>query len=368
MRRQPSKKQRGIFEKNPNSGVWWIQYYANGCRHREKVGLKSVAIARYQQRKTEAREGRLPALPRRVPFDALVHEYLETVRGRLRSFPILTIYARRWIEVFSTRPLTSILPMTIERCIAQREQEVAPATVNRELAFLKRVFAVALKNKFISENPAKEVKFLREPSGRVRWLSDEEEVQLHAEVAEADWKIIAFAIYTGLRRGEQFGLRWDKIDLANHVATIPRSKHGGVRHVPLNDTAMAILLSLPSRSHSPWVFASAIGKTPLNAPNFVHRVFDPALRRAKVEDFRWHDLRHTFASRLAMKGVSLHEIKELLGHKTLAMTLRYAHLSPTHLHHAVRQLDAGGSSGGSTPTHNRAPELTHSARKPTKSR
>ena len=117
-----------------------------------------------------------------------------------------------------------------------------------------------------------------------------------------------------------------------------------------------------------FVFPSANGETPLDPENYMNRVFGPALKRARIENLHWHDLRHTFASRLAMKGVSLHEIKELLGHKTLAMTLRYAHLSPTHLHHAVRQLDAGGSSGGSTPTHNRAPELTHSARKPTKSR
>jgi len=92
-------------------------------------------------------------------------------------------------------------------------------------------------------------------------------------------------------------------------------------------------------------------------------VFNPAVENAKIEDFTWHDLRHTFASRLAMAGVELLSIKELLGHKTLAMTLRYAHLSPTHLHQAVKVLDAGGCSGGRSAAHSEASGVTHTASK-----
>jgi integrase-like protein len=116
--------------------------------------------------------------------------------------------------------------------------------------------------------------------------------------------------------------------------------------VPLNDTAGALLRSLPSRFHSRWVFPSTTGKAPLNATNFRQRVFNPAVRETGIENFRLHDLRHTFASRLAMAGVDLNTIRELMGHETLAMTLRYAHLSPAYLHHAVKQLDPGGCFGG----------------------
>jgi integrase len=186
-------------------------------------------------------------------------------------------------------------------------------------------------------------------------------------VNEASWRLIGFAMNSGLRQGEQFGLRWQYVDLTNRVLTVPHSKHGGARHVPLNDTAVAILRALPSRFQSRWVFPSAPGNTPLNATNFRDRVFNPAVRRAGIEDFRWHDLRHTFASRLAMAFVDLNTIRELMGHKTLTMTLRYAHLSRTHLHQAVRQLDAGGSSGGSTAAHSGSSRLTHSATKPAKS-
>jgi integrase len=374
MARQPAKKHRGVYEYPAGSEVWWVQYFCQGCsrhphrgRHRERVGGKRAAINRYEQRKTEVREARLPQPQRNVPFDAFVGEYLETARARLRSFPILQIYAQRWIKFFGPRPLRSILPLMIERYVAQREQEVAPATVNRELAFVKRVFAVASENALVDRNPAKPVKFLREPSGRVRFLSDEEEAALRAEVGEKDWPVIAFALNTGLRRGEQFNLRWEHVNLANRVLTIPRSKHGGSRHVQLNDTAMAILRSQPSRFHSRWVFPSTTGKTAMSANNFRYRMFDPAVRRAKIEDFTWHDLRHTFASRLVMRGADLRSVQELLGHKTLAMTLRYAHLSPTHLHHAVKLLDAGGTSGGSTSAQAGPSRVTHTTSKRPKS-
>jgi len=304
---------------------------------------------------------------RNVAFDAFTREYLETARARLRSFPILQIYAKRWMAFFGAQPLRSILPLMLERYVAQRQQQVAPATVNRELAFVKRVFGIAVENALLERSPAKPIKFLREPSGRVRFLSDEEEAALCAEVDKRDWPVVAFALNTGLRRGEQFNLRWENVNLANRVLTIPRSKHGGVRHVQLNDTAMGILRALPGRLHSRWVFPSATGKTPMSANNFRYRVFDRAVKAAKIEDFTWHDLRHTFASRLVMRGADLRSVQELLGHKTLAMTLRYAHLSPAHLHQAVKLLDSGGTSGGSRTAQAGSSRVTQTTPKPAKS-
>ena len=363
MARSAAKKHRGVYEYPPGSDVWWVQYFVDGRRRREKVGGKQAAINRYQQRKTEAREGRLPTPQHEVAFESFVTEYLEGERLRLRAFAEYQRHGRVWIDRFGHRPLRAILPRDVQAWATRRRARVEPATVNRELSFLRRVFSVALANGLVERNPVKAVKFFHEPSGRVRFLTEDEEPRLREVLDPSQWRIVEFAFNTGLRQSEQFGLRWEHANLANRVLTIPRSKHGGARHVPLNGTAVAILRSLPSRFHSRWVFPSRAGKTPLNATNFRQRVFNPAVRRAGIDNFRWHDLRHTFASRLAMKGVDLNSIRELMGHKTLAMTLRYAHLSQSHLHQAVKQLDDGGSFGGSTSEHSRVPRGTHTANK-----
>src|ERR1051326_2546140 len=137
MARPPAKKHRGVYEHPPGSDIWWVCYFCAGCnrhpvrgRHREKVGAKQAAINCYQNRQVEKREGRLPQPQRNVAFDAFAREYLEAARTRLRSFPILQIYAKRWIAFFGAQPLRSILPLMVERYVSQRRQAVAPATVN----------------------------------------------------------------------------------------------------------------------------------------------------------------------------------------------------------------------------------------------
>jgi len=106
----------------------------------------------------------------------------------------------------------------------------------------------------------------------------------------------------------------------------------------MHDRVMEILRNHPSRLKSEWVFPSETGITPLNPNNFINRVLEPALKEAKLKDFRWHDLRHTFGSRLIMAGVDLRTVQELMRHKTIKMTLRYTHLSPTHTLEAVNKL------------------------------
>ena len=124
----------------------------------------------------------------------------------------------------------------------------------------------------------------------------------------------------------------------SRTITIPRSKSGETRFVRMNDRAMEILRGSPGRLKSKWVFPSETGETQLDANNFINRVLNPALAAAKVKYFRWHELRHTFASRLTMAGVDLRTLQELMGHKTIKMTLRYSHLSPTHTLEAVNKL------------------------------
>jgi len=152
---------------------------------------------------------------------------------------------------------------------------------------------------------------------------------------------IVLAVHTGLRRGSPFKLRWDQVDLANNVIRIPRTKSGRPLSLPLNATAQRTLKSLQADRNpaSPWVFPHKSGPNVGEPVQDIKNGFHAALEAADIQGCTWHDLRHTFASWLMMRGASLRSVAELLGHQSLKMTMRYAHLSPAFLSAEVSLLD-----------------------------
>jgi integrase len=373
--KRAERRTRGVFEHPRDSGVWWVCYFDDkGKRHREKAGPKSLAIDLYTKRKNEVRERRFfpeDIRRREVPLAEVIDDYLERNRGTLRWMDHYERYGRFWKGVFKGKTLREILPGDVERAIAKRRAEgslrrgkdekrrpLAPASINRELAFLRRIFNVAIADEKIESNPVRPRFFTRENNQRVRYLTDDEEQRLRKAIGEDDWPTVAIALHTGLRRAEQFGLRWEHVDFTTGTLTVPRCKSGKARHVPMNETVRETLRALPSRLKGAWVFPSATGETPLDAQNFYNRVFVPALKRAAIQGFTWHSLRHSFASRLVMAGVPLRTVQELLGHQSATMTLRYAHLSPEHQLDAVRKLDSGRATATRTAT---SPEAAKTA-------
>src|SRR5262249_30981281 len=198
-----------------------IVYFVNGRRRREKVGGRQAAIDLYQRRKVEAREGRLPVKEKPILFADFVRDFIEANRRKLADIESYERFARRWSERFKDRPLKSILPIEVEKWAAKRAAEdVSPYTVNRELSFLRRVFNVARRNRLVAENPVAPDHFYEQPDGRVRFLQDEEESRLRAELSPDEWKIVEFAMHSGMRAGQQFRLRWDKVDLSHAIASV----------------------------------------------------------------------------------------------------------------------------------------------------
>jgi len=334
----------GLFEKAKGSGQWWIRYADQyGHIHREKVGPKSLAHKAYAKRKTQIREGLFfpEKLGQRkdILFKDMAKLYLEDhSKVNKRSYPSDCHVMVRLNQAFGDKGLSEIGPQDIERFKERLKQKVSLATVNRHLALLSGVFGKAIAWKKTKANPVREVKKFKENNERTRYLTEEEEPRLKAVFPEKHWSKVEISHNTGFRRGEQFNLRWSDVDFHSRTIVVRIPKSGETEYVKMNDRVIEILRGLPSRLKGEWVFPSKTGKTPLNANNFVNRVFEPALEEARISDFRWHDLRHTFGSRLIMAGVDLRTVQELMRHKTIKMTLRYTHLSPSHTLEAVNKL------------------------------
>jgi integrase len=340
-------KQRGIFEKEPGSGIWWICYFDQfGKKRREKAGTKSIAIKLYGKRKQQVLEGKkLPEIFRKpsVDFGQLADDALAYSKRNKRSYKTDVPRFARLKEWFGGQAAEELTPREIEYRLAKvaEKEQWAPSTFNHYRSLLSLSYRLGILNRKVTSNPARSVAHRREDNNRVRFLTAEEEKRLR-RIIEAKWVShmpeFDLAINTGLRKGSQYGLTWDMIDWKGRMLNIPRTKNEEPNHVPLNDAAVAALRVVHDRGEARGrVFQSARTGEPLE--NGRHW-FEDAAREAEINNFRWHDLRHTFASRLRMKGAPLEDIADLLGHKSLTMTRRYAHLGPNKLHAVVSLLGA----------------------------
>ncbi|HUO04420.1 MAG TPA: site-specific integrase [Candidatus Binataceae bacterium] len=347
-------KDRGIMEWPRGSAKWWASYAgADGKMHREFGGAKSAARKLYELRKTEIREGRwFPSARRRAAlFDDLVENYRTAKEREGKSIMNTAVGFNRLLDRFGGRRADSVTADEVERWRADLLAAKAPATVNRNLALLRAIMRRGARDRRIAAAAIPEIKLLKENNFRVRYLSDVEEHRLLAALPVRLRPLVIAAIHTGMRRGELLNLKWQDVDFVSGTIFVSRSKSGEGRRIPMSPTARDTLEAMRGkrrarrhlqvvdrRNASPYVFTAPRGGMEMN----LARSWYPALERAELDDLRFHDLRHTFASRLVMMGVPLYEVQTLLGHKTPAMTLRYAHLSPANLRAAVARLDAPG--------------------------
>ncbi len=216
----------------------------------------------------------------------------------------------------------------------QKPLPLSTAAINRELALLRHLLRLA-HEEWGALAAVPKIRLEKEPQGRLRWLTPEEATRLLVTCRETKNAVLAelveFCLFTGLRQAEALGLTWERVDRSRGVLLLELTKSGRRREVPLNSEADAVLVR-----RGPQADGLVFGTSSWYA---FRSYWENAVTAAKIDDFRFHDLRHTFASWAVQQGATLQEVKDLLGHSSLAMVMRYAHLSPEHLRTAVGRLD-----------------------------
>ncbi len=335
-------KQRG------KNKVWWIDITCNGKRIRISTETNNIKLAEKIHAKVlmqiieDKWFERLPG--EKKTFGEMMERYMDG-HSAINNAPSTHLRAKSTVKhlkhYFGDLTVSNIRPRDISAYKeARRKEGAAPKTVNNELIIMGHAFNLAMKEwEWVNLNPVSRVSKERVNNKRERWLTDKEEARLLN--ASPGWlqEIIVFAMHTGLRRGEILKLRWPLVNLPRRTFTILEQKNKCVDTLPLNETAMKILTerNRVQSIRSDFVFFSKAG-TQLDGDN-LHRAFCKAKKKARLEDFRFHDLRHTFATRLVQAGVDIYKVQRLMRHKSPQMTQRYAHHYPESLRDGVAVLD-----------------------------
>ena len=330
--------------------TYWfsIQYESKRIHQSLNTDNKRLAEKLHSKVITDMVEGRYfeRAEAKKHSFDELMDKFMhEYAVKREESTRSRYVSARKNLgRHFKGHTLADLSPKALSSYVQFRKEEGAKAaTVNRELGLLSKAFNLALRQwEWCNDNPCSRIQ--REPENNTidRWLTSEEDARLlngaegylNGQLVE----IIILAMNTGLRQGEILNVRWKDVDLSRKVITVQKTKNKDPKVIPLNQTVSDMLLNKSKVVNiSGYVFSTMNG-TKISRWN-LKREYANALRKANITNFRFHDLRHTFATRLVQSGVDLYRVAKLLGHRDISTTQRYAHHHPESLRSSVEILD-----------------------------
>ena len=329
---------KGLYKRG---SVYWMAYKdSRGVLRRESTGetLRKDAESVLLQRRIEIKDAKL--LDIRMPdykFVELARKYDEVVVIQ-KGYRSKKSFIRQLVEKFGNLNIRNLDTEKVERWQSTLLKSGKPATANRKLACLKHMMTKAVDWNMASEDMLKQVrkvKFAKERNRRLRFLDVEECQRLIGCCSPHLKPIVITALNTGMRRGEILSLKWEHVDLRHGFISLEDTKSGECRVIPINNVLKSLIDGMPHSIESVYVFTGKDG----DPYKEIKRSFNTALRKAEICNATFHSLRHTFASHLVMKGVDLTTVKELLGHKSLTMTLRYSHLAPEHKTKAVKVLD-----------------------------
>ncbi len=329
----------GTIYKRGNS--WCVGFTVNGRRVRETVGPnKKIAQKVLSLRMTQVLENRYFPPNRqvgRMPFNEFVQMYLERVVSLMKSIRTERNRVKRWVKDLGMRPIGQITRAQIESWRREKMSRCKPATINRDLSRLRHMLNIAVEWELLEESPMQGMKFLRENNARTRYLSVGECHRLiDSCMAPHIRAIVTVALHTGMRLGEILNLRWQDLDFSSGFILVRDSKNGQARQVPMDSMISTVLRSWPRLSDQDIVFTSVMtgGRIVDIRAGFLN-----SCKRAGITGLHFHDLRHTFASQFVMAGGDIYILKEILGHKSITNSQRYAHLSPTYKIKAIDRMN-----------------------------
>jgi len=327
--------------------VWWMRFGHRGEKRKStRTTNPKLAQRIYDKVKGKIAEGqwfeRLPGED--ITFKGLMEKYMsehsapnKAPKTHLRDKSL----NGHLVDYFGKMALTQITARDIaDYKVKRRDEGAAPETINNELILMGHAFSLAVKEwEWVRENPVRKVSKERADNPIERWLTVEEEKNLLAEAPIWLQDIIRFAINTGLRQGEILDLQWPQVDLDRKILLISKQKNRSRDTLPLNETAWGILKDKERvrRKNTVHVFYNENGK-PIDARNLL-RAFYSATKKANIAKLRFHDLRHTFATRLVQAGVDIYTVQKLGRWKTISMIMRYAHHHSESLRAGVEVLD-----------------------------
>lgn len=336
----------GLYQRG---NVWWISFNLNGQRYRRSTGTEDRALAELILAKTKVQitEGKWFEIDaaRDYTFDELMHKYLEE-HSKVNKTPESTDRDKHYIihlkRIFGGLTLDKVTAKLASEYKAMRTRDGAkPATIKNELVCFNHALNLACREwEWLRYNPLSRVKMPVTANQVDRWLSPEEEVALMDACHDRPWlkDVIVFALNTGVRQGGIRHLKWSDVDFFRRTATLKKKSRmsQGKYTIPLNQMVVEMLkANRKVVSMSGYVFTQHGEQL---SKREIQRQFVTATKRAEISSFRFHDLRHTFATRLAQAGIDIYTISKLLGHSSVKMTERYAHHCPESLRYGVEIL------------------------------
>lgn len=333
---------KGVYKRG---NVYWIRYAGQDG----KIVFESSGSSKFRdaeglllKRRQSVKEGTLPETRSMSNYSLndLAQKYIAWMQGRHRSEDTKKYRINQILTYFGNPLLRNFNTLIAEQYQTElMKKGLKPASINKNIGILKAMFTKAVEWNLVEERTLKsirKVKQMTENNKRLRFLSKEECEDLINACDNHLKPIVITAIHTGMRRGEILSLTWDQIDFTSGFIYLEVTKNGERREIPIDRKLKETLGNIIRRLDVPYVFYDTKTGKPFKE---VKRSYSSAVTKAKLKDFHFHDLRHTFASLLVMDGVSIPTLMKLLGHKSMTMTMRYANLSQAHKAKAVEALD-----------------------------